>query len=136
LVVENKTRNVRAYVGSSDFTDFLRAGQVDMVNAIRSPGSTLKPAIYGLAFDRGMAHPATLVNDVPTQFGDYTPSNFMDRHYGEVTLSSALRMSLNVPAVALLEELGPIFTAERLRRAGMTLKFGGGNGDPVGTRSI
>lgn len=142
LVVENKTRKVRAYVGASDFTDFARAGQVDMITAIRSPGSTLKSAIYGLAFERGLAHPATLVNDVPTQFGDYTPSNFMDRHYGEVSLASALRMSLNVPAVALLDELGPVSTVERLRRAGVTLKFGGSTETPglafalggVGTR--
>lgn len=142
LVVDNKTRAVLAYVGSSDFRDFTRAGQVDMVRAIRSPGSTLKPAIYGLAFDRGIAHPATLVIDRPTQFGNYAPSNFMDRHYGKVSLSLALRQSLNVPAVAVLDELGPVSVSQGLTRAGVTLDFGASAAEPglafalggVGTR--
>jgi penicillin-binding protein 1C len=125
LVVESKSRKTLAYVGASNFSDFARDGQVDMVRAIRSPGSTLKPLIYGLAFERGIAHPATLVNDVPTNFYDYAPTNFMDRHYGEITLTEALRMSLNVPAVAVLRELGPVSVTERLRRAGMRLEFGG-----------
>lgn len=132
LVVENETRRTLAYVGTSNFSDFIREGQVDMIRAVRSPGSTLKPLLYGLAFERGLAHPATLVNDVPTNFHDYAPSNFMDRHYGEVTLTEALRMSLNVPAVAVLRELGPVSVTERLRRAGMRLEFGGGKGEGPG----
>jgi penicillin-binding protein 1C len=84
----------------------------------------LKPAIYGLAFERGIAHPATLVDDVPTRFGNYAPANFMRRHYGRVSLSEALRLSLNVPAVALLDRLGPVAVVERLRRAGVRLDFG------------
>lgn len=121
LVVENAGRRVRAYLGSADFRDDARDGQVDAVAALRSPGSALKPIIYGLAFDRGLAHPATLVEDAPRQFGDYAPANFMQDYYGEVTLADALRLSLNVPAVAVLEKLGPVAFAERLRRDGIQL---------------
>lgn len=121
LVVENAGREVRAYLGSADFWDEARDGQVDAVTAPRSPGSTLKPLIYGLAFDRGLAHPATLVEDAPRQFGDYAPANFMQSYYGEVTLAEALRLSLNVPAVAVLQRLGPVAFAQRLRRDGITL---------------
>jgi penicillin-binding protein 1C len=124
LAVENETRRAVAYIGSADFGDAARAGQVDVVRARRSPGSVLKPVIYGLAFERGIAHPATQVDDVPTRFGDYAPANFMRRHYGRVSLSEALRLSLNVPAVALLERLGPVSVVERLRRAGVSLDFG------------
>ncbi len=130
LAVENRSRRVRAYIGSADFHARDSAGQVDVVRSLRSPGSTLKPLIYALAFERGLAHPATLVDDVPTQFGDYAPSNFMAKHYGRVTLTQALRRSLNVPAVALLERLGPVGVAERLRRAGMRLDFGGAAAEP------
>jgi len=124
LAVENGSREAVAYIGSADFSDAERAGQVDVVRALRSPGSVLKPAIYGLAFERGIAHPATLVDDVPTRFGNYAPANFMRRHYGRVSLSEALRLSLNVPAVALLDRLGPVAVVERLRRAGVRLDFG------------
>ncbi len=130
LVVANKTREVLAYVGSADFTDEARDGQVDLVRAVRSPGSTLKPILYGLAFERGLAHPATIVNDVPTQFGDYAPANFMRRHYGEVSLTEALQQSLNVPAVAVLERLGPVSVVERLGREGVCLAFGQGDAVP------
>ncbi|TNE59202.1 MAG: penicillin-binding protein 1C [Alphaproteobacteria bacterium] len=130
LVIDNRTRQILAWVGSADFRDFSSAGQVDMVTAVRSPGSTLKPAIYGFAFERGIAHPATLVLDAPTQFGDYAPSNFMDRHYGEVTLGAALRQSLNVPAVAVLNELGPVSVSQGLIRAGVDLDFGGAEAEP------
>jgi penicillin-binding protein 1C len=125
LAIENRSRRALVYIGSADFQDPARAGQVDVVRALRSPGSTLKPIIYALAFERGLAHPATLVDDVPTQFGDYAPSNFMDRHYGRISLTEALQRSLNVPAVALLDRLGPVAVAERLRRSGVQLAFGG-----------
>ncbi len=130
LVVANAGRAVRAHVGSSDFHDATRHGQVDFARAVRSPGSTLKPIIYGLAFDRGLAHPATLVEDVPRQFGDYAPANFMDRHYGEISLAEALRLSLNVPAVALLDRLGPVAFVERLRREGIALALGAPDARP------
>ena len=130
LVVANAGRAVRAHVGSADFHDATRHGRVDFARAVRSPGSTLKPIIYGLAFDRGLAHPATIVEDAPTQFGDYAPANFMDRHYGEISLAEALRLSLNVPAVALLDRLGPVAFVERLRREGIALALGAPDARP------
>ena len=123
VVVENNTRRVRAYVGSSDFFNPRRAGQVDMVRAVRSPGSTLKPLIYGMAFDDRLIHPATIVLDTPTRFGDYQPENFMRVYRGEVSVREALQQSLNVPAVTVLEKVGPTRFAARLRKAGVTLRF-------------
>ncbi|SDE54054.1 penicillin-binding protein 1C [Kordiimonas lacus] len=125
LVVENKSRKVISYVGSADFTNTARDGFVDMVTAIRSPGSTLKPFIYGMAFDQGMAHPRTRIMDEPRRFGTYAPNNFMDTFYGEVTISEALRRSLNVPAVAVLDRLGPVHFTETLRHAGARLALPG-----------
>ena len=102
LVVANATRQVLAYVGASDFFDPRRAGQIDMVQAIRSPGSTLKPLVYGLGFDDLLIHPDTLIDDVPTRFGDYSPSNFRNTYAGQVSVREALQQSLNIPAVAVL----------------------------------
>ena len=123
LVIDNDAHAVRAYVGAPDPFDAPRHGAIDMVRAVRSPGSTLKPFIYGLAMDEGLVHPFTLINDAPTQFGDYAPANFQDRHYGEVPMAEALRRSLNVPAVAVLDRLGPVRFAARLERAGIHLRF-------------
>ncbi|MFO1352158.1 MAG: penicillin-binding protein 1C [Gammaproteobacteria bacterium] len=71
LVVENDTRKIIAYIGSADFFAGARAGQIDLARAVRSPGSTLKPFVYGMAFDDLIIHPETLIDDVPTRFGDY-----------------------------------------------------------------
>jgi penicillin-binding protein 1C len=131
LVVENATRRVTAYVGSSDFFDAARAGQVDMVRAVRSPGSALKPFIYGMAFDDMLIHPETIVVDQPTRFGDYRPANFRQVYRGEVTVREALQQSLNVPAVAVLERLGPVRFAARLGSAGVSLRFAGRPGLPL-----
>ncbi|MVN77939.1 penicillin-binding protein 1C [Hymenobacter sp. HMF4947] len=118
LVVNNKTRAVEAYVGSADFDDRRTSGQVDGVRAVRSPGSTLKPLLYGLAFDRGRATPKTVLPDVPTNFQGFRPENF-DRHYqGEVTLEHALTYSLNIPAVRVLAEVGVDNFTSTLRQAG------------------
>ena len=124
LAIDNHTGQTLVYIGASHFNDRARNGAVDVVPAIRSPGSTLKPLIYALAFERGIAHPATMIDDVPTRFGSYAPANFMHRHYGRISLTGALRYSLNVPAVALLDRLGPVAVVERLRRAGAHLSFG------------
>ncbi|HEY7609337.1 MAG TPA: transglycosylase domain-containing protein, partial [Alphaproteobacteria bacterium] len=94
LVADHVTGEIRAYVGSADFFDARRQGQVDMVRAIRSPGSTLKPFIYGLGFDLGLVHPETIVTDGPTRFGDYRPENFQRRYMGEVSVRVALQQSL------------------------------------------
>ncbi|MDH3476106.1 MAG: transglycosylase domain-containing protein, partial [Rhodospirillales bacterium] len=94
LVVENGSGRVLAYLGSADFFDSARAGQVDMVRAVRSPGSALKPFIYGMAFDELLVHPETIVADLPTRFGDYRPENFQRSYHGEVTVREALQRSL------------------------------------------
>lgn len=112
---------VRTWVGSPDYLSRQRLGGVDMVRAIRSPGSTLKPLLYGLAFDRALAHPNTRVLDAPRRFGDYTPDNFDGRHRGAVTVADALRLSLNVPAVTVMERLGPHHFAHALAAAGTPL---------------
>ncbi len=118
LVADHTTGEVLAEVGSADFHDARRAGQVDMVRAVRSPGSTLKPLIYGLAFEAGLAHPETLIDDRPTSFGGYRPRNFDFGYQGTVSVREALEMSLNVPAIRLLEAVGPTRLVARLKRAG------------------
>jgi len=123
LVADHATGAVRAYVGSADFFAARRQGQVDMVRAVRSPGSTLKPFIYGLGFDLGLVHPETVITDGPTRFGDYRPENFQRHYMGEVTVRTALQQSLNVPAVAVLEGIGPERFAGILRAAGVGLHF-------------
>jgi penicillin-binding protein 1C len=125
LVVHNRSRRVLAYVGSAGFGDRARRGYVDMVTATRSPGSTLKPFIYGMAIEHGLAHAETRMRDEPRSFGGYAPGNFMDRHYGEVSMREALVRSLNVPAVAALERLGPVAFTETLREAGVRLRLPG-----------
>lgn len=106
LVVDNRTRKVRAYVGSQNFQDSLHAGQVDGIEAVRSPGSTLKPLLYGLAFDAGILTPTTQLLDVERDFDGYVPQNFNGKFNGKVSVSEALSYSLNVPAVRVLQQLG------------------------------
>jgi penicillin-binding protein 1C len=123
LVVAHRDRRVLAYIGASDFHDPRRAGQVDMVRAVRSPGSTLKPLVYGLGFDDLLIHPETLLEDVPTRFGDYSPTNFRNTYAGQLTVREALQQSLNIPAVAVLEQVGPARLAARLREVGLPLHW-------------
>jgi len=118
LVADHRTGEILARVGSADLMDARRRGFVDMTRAVRSPGSTLKPLIFGLAFEQGLAHPETLIDDRPTVFGRYAPLNF-DRHWhGTVSVRKALHLSLNIPAVAALEGVGPARLVARMRRAG------------------
>lgn len=119
LVVEHATGEVLAHVGSAGYLDGDRQGAIDMTNAIRSPGSTLKPFIYGLGFEQGLAHPETLIEDRRTRFGNYTPENFDEAFYGTVSIREALGNSLNVPAVKVLAAVGPGRLMSRLRRAGI-----------------
>ncbi|MCE9520799.1 MAG: penicillin-binding protein 1C [Alphaproteobacteria bacterium] len=121
IVVENSTRNVIAYLGGANFWG--QSGQVDLANAARSPGSTLKPFIYGIAFDDLVVHPQTLIDDKPTAFGDYEPRNFDRGFQGTVTITAALQQSLNVPAVALLDRISPLRLASTMRNAGAELTF-------------
>ncbi|UHG90938.1 penicillin-binding protein 1C [Spirosoma oryzicola] len=120
LIVDNRTQEVVAYVGSSDFGNAFDGGQVDGVRAVRSPGSALKPLLYGLAFDAGLITPKTKLNDVPTNFGGYEPDNYDRKFNGPVTAEFALANSLNIPAVALLNELGTPTLMSSLRKAGFT----------------
>ncbi len=106
MVVENATGNVKAYIASSDFSDFSRAGQVDMIQAIRSPGSTLKPLLYALAIDDHLIHSESLMADVPRVSSQYKPGNFSRGFSGPVSVSEALQRSLNIPFVQLIEAYG------------------------------
>ncbi|WP_354141404.1 penicillin-binding protein 1C [Bradyrhizobium sp. LB11.1] len=121
IVVDNESGDVLARVGSADYFDESRAGQVDMTRAIRSPGSTLKPFIYGLAFEDGFVHPDSLIDDRPVRFGSYAPENFDMTFQGTVPVKKALQLSLNVPAIVLLDRVGSSRLASRLRQAGGNL---------------
>ena len=123
LAVRNSDHAVRGYVGSTDILDDSRHGPIDMITAVRSPGSTLKPFIYGLAFDGLLIHPETIMVDRPMRFGDYAPRNFDNRFHGEMTAREALQMSLNLPAVALLDRIGPLELARRFGLSGVTLRL-------------
>ncbi len=123
LVADNETGEVLARIGSVDFNDMERAGRIDMTRGVRSPGSALKPFIYGLAFEDGVAHPETLIEDRPTRFGAWRPENFDLTFQGTVTMRRALQLSLNVPAVALLESVGPQRLFARLETSGAQLQL-------------
>ncbi len=121
LVVDNKTGEVRAHVGGTGYFDTVRAGQMDLAQAVRSPGSTLKPFIYGLAFEDGIVHPETLIDDRAVRYGAYAPENFDDSFHGTVTVRTALQQSLNVPALQILNAVGPDRLMARLTNAGVKL---------------
>ncbi len=121
LVVDNRAREIIAYVGNADFAAIQRHGTIDMARAVRSPGSALKPFIYAMAFDRLIIHPQTVLDDRPRHFGDYAPSDFDGRFQGEVSAAEALQYSLNVPAVAVLDRLGPGRFTGALAAAGIRL---------------
>jgi penicillin-binding protein 1C len=121
VAVDNASGEVLARVASSDYFDEARAGQVDMTQALRSPGSTLKPFIYGLGFEDGLIHPETLVDDRPIRYGTYAPENFDQSFQGTVTVRKALQLSLNVPAVAVLDAVRPNRLTARLAQAGAPL---------------
>ncbi|MGO3622217.1 MAG: penicillin-binding protein 1C, partial [Pseudomonas helleri] len=123
LVVETDNMAVRAYLGSVDINDARRFGHVDMISALRSPGSTLKPFLYGMAMDAGLIHSESLLQDVPRRYGDYRPGNFSMGFSGPVSASSALALSLNLPAVQLLEAYGPKRFAADLRNGGVPLSL-------------
>jgi penicillin-binding protein 1C len=121
VVVENRTRNVLAYVGGTDYWG--RSGQIDLAMRARSPGSALKPFIYGLAFDDLILHPSSRMEDEPVTFGDYAPRDFEGSFQGAVTAAEALRMSLNIPAVTVLDRIGPLRFSLALENAGARLAY-------------
>ena len=123
VVVETENMAVRAYLGSVDINDTRRFGHVDMISALRSPGSTLKPFLYGMAMDAGLIHSESLLQDVPRRYGDYRPGNFSMGFSGPVSASAALAMSLNLPAVQLLEAYGPKRFAAHMRNGGVPLSL-------------
>jgi penicillin-binding protein 1C len=123
LVIDNATGEVRAHIGSPDFLSDKRLGSIDMARALRSPGSALKPFIYAMAFEDGIAHPETLLSDRPARYGTYAPENFDLAYQGTVTARQALQMSLNLPAVSLLSQVGPERFIARLRATGVRIKL-------------
>jgi penicillin-binding protein 1C len=135
VAVDNATGEIRASVAGADYFAAERAGAVDLTRALRSPGSALKPFVYALAFDNGLAHPETMLEDRPTRYGGYAPENFDLTFQGMVTARTALQHSLNVPVVDLLSALGPQRFVSRLRAGGAEIalpKDGGAPGLAVG----
>ena len=126
LVADHRTGAILASVGSAGLAQDARQGFVDMTTALRSPGSTLKPLVYAMAFDRGLAHPETLIDDRPVAFGTYAPQNFDGLFRGDIRVAEALRLSLNIPVVRLTEAMGPANLMAALRRAGVETALPGG----------
>ncbi|MDK3071517.1 penicillin-binding protein 1C [Sedimentitalea sp. JM2-8] len=127
VAVDHRTGEIVASVGSPAYdAGDGRQGFVDMTRAIRSPGSTLKPLIYGLAFDRGLVHPETLIHDGPVSFGTYAPRNFDGQFRGDVRIRAALQLSLNIPVVKLAQALGPARVMAALERSGAEVQLPGG----------
>ncbi len=126
VVLDHQSGEILASVGSAGYGNDARLGFVDMTRAFRSPGSTLKPLIYGLAFDEGLIHPETLIDDRPVRFGTYAPENFDGAYRGTVRVHDALIWSLNIPAVSLTDALGPARLMAALKRAGVATRLPGG----------
>ena len=120
MIVDNDTRQVVAAVGAHDRS--VPGGWMDLTSALRSPGSTLKPFIYGLAFDDGALAANSVIADMPRQFGDYKPENFDRTYRGEVRVDDALKHSLNIPAVTALNEVGASRFEAALSFAGASAK--------------
>lgn len=138
ILADSRDGSILAQVGSPNYFDGRRAGWIDMSVARRSPGSTLKPFIYGLAFEEGLVFPETLISDRPADFGGYRPRNFDMTFQGDVSVRTALQMSLNVPAIRLLNGVGPAQLTAMLRRSRIdyALPAGGRAGLSIGLGGI
>jgi penicillin-binding protein 1C len=119
IVIDNATGELRAHIGGADYFNIEKAGAMDLTRAIRSPGSALKPFIYGLAFDLGLAHPETLLEDRPSRYGAWAPENFDHGFTGTVSARTALQFSLNLPAVELLGKVGTTRFLSVMKGAGL-----------------
>lgn len=120
MLIDRTTGEVRSLVGSANYFDNSIDGQVNGTQAKRSPGSTLKPFIYGLGLDQGLLHPMTILKDAPTTFGPFSPENFDGRFVGPIAAQDALVRSRNIPAVALTSKLSQPSLYEFLQQAGVT----------------
>ncbi|PAQ09139.1 penicillin-binding protein 1C [Mesorhizobium temperatum] len=120
VLADARTGDILGEVGSANFFDASRSGWIDMTRIVRSPGSTLKPFIYGLAFEQGLIAQETLIDDSPTDFSGYRPKNFDMGYQGDVSIRQALQLSLNVPAISVLDAVGPARLLARFRQAGVT----------------
>ena len=137
VVIDNRTHKVISYIGSSDFNDTTDGGQVNGAAAIRQPGSTLKPVLYGMCIDEGLLTPGMVMTDVPVNYDGYAPENYDQKFNGYVTVEYALEHSLNIPAVKSLRMLGKDKLVQKLatcdfkqiskdqRRLGLSLILGG-----------
>jgi len=125
LVADHASGEILASVGSAGYQADLRQGFVDMTQALRSPGSTLKPLVYALAFDEGLGHPETMIDDKPMSFGTYAPQNFDKLYMGTIRMREALQLSRNIPVVALTDALGPARLVSAMEKAGMKPVFPG-----------
>jgi len=119
LLIDTRDMGVKAMVGSASYLDAGIEGQVNGTDAKRSPGSTLKPFIYALGFDQGVLHPQTVLRDVPSSFGPYTPENFDGHFLGPITATQALIRSRNIPAVWVASQLHQPSLYDFLREAGV-----------------
>ncbi len=120
MLVDYRSMQVKALVGSADFFDASIDGQVNGTTAKRSPGSALKPFIYALAMDQGLIHTQSMLKDAPTAFGAYAPENFDGAFVGPVSAHDALIASRNVPAVSLAAKLAQPDLYQFLRDAGIS----------------
>jgi penicillin-binding protein 1C len=125
LVADHASGQILASVGSAGYQADLRQGFVDMTQSLRSPGSTLKPLVYALAFDEGLGHPETMIDDRPMTFGTYAPQNFDRLYLGTIRMREALQLSRNIPVVELTEALGPARLISAMEKAGMQPVFPG-----------
>src|SRR5699024_1989918 len=121
VVIHNPTHEVYSYVGSADLFNQERFGYIDMAMAIRSPGSTLKPFVYGMALDYGIVHEASLLTDIERNFNGYIPKNFDNQERGAVPLYRALQQSLNIPVVQVTHHLTPELFIKTLRDSGIDI---------------
>ncbi|TGQ69787.1 penicillin-binding protein 1C [Mesorhizobium sp. M00.F.Ca.ET.186.01.1.1] len=119
VLADSRTGDILGEVGSANFFDASRSGWIDMTKIVRSPGSTLKPFIYGLAFEQGLVAQETLIEDSPVDFAGYRPKNFDMGYQGDVSIRQALQLSLNVPAIRVLDAVGPARLTARFRQAGV-----------------